>query len=325
MIKYSAILFASIFIISGQAIAAKDVEPVDHDAHSGHNMDHGGQDDHDMSHDDHSEHMMEHGDGHDMSHGDDHVMDDPGDHEMRHTGDGEGHAAHHGDGHHHMDDSHIMDHEGGMIMGQNFDKLPTSCDRISEEIEITVRAGRKYAEKFPGTMYAFDKQEWRVKPCAKITWHLINEDDIRHQFMMHGLPRYMYQNGMFHLEVTGPRTISGTMIVPASDETYLVHCDISQHMEKGMKAQLVVGEGSEDLPSIPGLTPYAFPDTYAHEDLPQVTVEDDKDSLTNQVNDFFEDDSPVSAMAVIGFLLGLLSLPLIFKLLSFRKTKVETE
>ena len=75
MIKYSAILFASIFIISGQAIAAKDVEPVDHDAHSGHNMDHGGQDDHDMSHDDHSEHMMEHGDGHDMSHGDDHRLE----------------------------------------------------------------------------------------------------------------------------------------------------------------------------------------------------------------------------------------------------------
>jgi FtsP/CotA-like multicopper oxidase with cupredoxin domain len=73
----------------------------------------------------------------------------------------------------------------------------------------------------------------------------INEDNIRHQFMMHGLPKYLYKYGMFHLEVTGPKTVSGTIIVPGSDDTFLVHCDISHHMEKGMKAQLVVGKGGE--------------------------------------------------------------------------------
>jgi hypothetical protein len=33
-------------------------------------------------------------------------------------------------------------------------------------------------------------------------------------------------------------------------------------MEKGMKAQLVVGKGGISMPSIPGLTPYPIPDSY---------------------------------------------------------------
>jgi plastocyanin len=159
-------------------------------------------------------------------------------------------------------DGHLMDMDGGMVMGQNKDKLPPGCDRISGDEEITVRAGHKYSKKFPGTMFAFDKQEWRVKPCTRLTVHFINEDNIRHQWMMHGLPKYLYDKGMFHLEVTGPAKISGTLILPKEDKTYLVHCDIAQHMEKGMKAQLVVGKGGGTFPSIPGLTDFAIPDNY---------------------------------------------------------------
>ncbi|NNF16423.1 MAG: multicopper oxidase domain-containing protein, partial [Gammaproteobacteria bacterium] len=47
---------------------------------------------------------------------------------------------------------------------------------------------------------------------------------------------------------------TGTFIVPGEHQTYLVHCDIAQHMEKGMKGQLVVGRGSGDLWSIPGVS-----------------------------------------------------------------------
>jgi hypothetical protein len=89
-----------------------------------------------------------------------------------------------------------------------------------------------------------------------------NEDNVRHQWMMHGLPKFMYDKGMFHLEATGPSKITGTLILPAEDRTYLVHCDIAQHMEKGMKAQLVVGNGSTPFPSIPGITDLAIPDNY---------------------------------------------------------------
>jgi hypothetical protein len=159
-------------------------------------------------------------------------------------------------------DGHLMDMAGGMVMGQNTDTLPGGCDSISETKEITVHAGHKYAEKFPGRMFAFDIQEFNFKPCTKLTVHFVNEDNIRHQWMMHGLPKYLYPKGMFHLEASGPAKISGTLILPPGDKTYLVHCDIAQHMEKGMKAQIKVGKGDGDLPSIPGLTAYVIQDDY---------------------------------------------------------------
>lgn len=148
----------------------------------------------------------------------------------------------------------------GMVMNENTDELPPNCSAISEEVKITVKAGRKYARKFNGSMFAFDKQQWDVKPCAKITVKFINEDDVRHQWMVHGLPRYLYPQGMFHMEINGQGEKTGTFILPNGDKTYLVHCDIAQHMEKGMKAQLKAGEGDADLPSIPGITGPLNPD-----------------------------------------------------------------
>jgi hypothetical protein len=159
-------------------------------------------------------------------------------------------------------DGHLMDMGGAMVMNQNTDKLPESCKKISGDVEITVHAGHKYTKKFPGTVYAFDKQEWHVKPCTRLTVHFINDDHIRHQWMVHGLPKYIYKSGMFHMELTGPGKVSGTFILPANDQTYLVHCDMAQHMEKGLKAQLIVGKGGLPIPSVPGATAALFPDTY---------------------------------------------------------------
>lgn len=208
---------------------------------------------------------------------------------------------------------HLMDMGGGMVMGQNVDALPGSCDEISEDVEITVHAGHKYAKPFPGRMFAFDKQQWRIRPCARLTIHFINEDNVRHQWMMHGLPKYLYKSGMFHLEVTGPGKISGTIILPANDQTYLVHCDIAQHMEKGMKAQLVVGKGSADLPSIPGLTPFAFPDSYEgleEQKAAAATPQPPAAAKTKPAPPQAEvSGSLISGMLVIGLAFGLLAAP----------------
>ncbi|MGR9106462.1 MAG: cupredoxin domain-containing protein [Gammaproteobacteria bacterium] len=219
---------------------------------------------------------------------------------------------------------HMMDFDGGMVMGQNVDTLPLSCKRIRDEVDITVRAGRKYAEKFPGTIYGYDNHEWHVKPCTRITFHFINEDNVRHQFMMHGLPKYIYKSGMFHLEVTGPGKISGTIIVPENDETYLVHCDIAQHMEKGMKGQLVVGKGGVPLPSIPGVTAYAFPDSYDLAESPAAKPAPaavQSGTGTGNVSPAAAaasaqksaSTSLVSGMLVIGLAFGLLGAPLLAK------------
>ena len=215
-------------------------------------------------------------------------------------------------------DGHLMDMAGGMVMGQNADTLPGGCDSISETKEITVHAGHKYAEKFPGRMFAFDTQEFNFKPCTKLTVHFINEDNVRHQWMMHGLPKYLYPKGMFHLEATGPSKISGTLILPPGDKTYLVHCDIAQHMEKGMKAQLKVGKGDGDLPSIPGVTAYVVADDYKAT-LPELATKAEAEALIvapvvvpatpAPAKTVQPEDSVISGVTVIGLALGLLAAP----------------
>ena len=216
-------------------------------------------------------------------------------------------------------DGHLMDMEGGMIMGQNKDRLPDGCSKIAATKEITVRAGHKYSKKFPGTMFAFDQQEFRFEPCTKLTVHFINEDHIRHQWMMHGLPKYIYDKGMFHLEVTGPAKISGTLILPNEDKTYLVHCDIAQHMEKGMKAQLIVGKGSAPFPSIPGLTDPVISDHYGPgpAPAPSSNAATDRTGLPGVATSPAPGgagaapatDSWFSGMTVIGALIGVFGAP----------------
>lgn len=199
-------------------------------------------------------------------------------------------------------DGHFMDMDGGMIMGQNTDTLPGGCDKISATEEITVHAGHKYSEKFPGTMFAFDTQEYHFKPCTKLTIHFINDDNIRHQWMMHGLPKYLYPKGMFHMELTGPGKISGTLIFPPNDKTYLIHCDISQHMEKGMKGQLKIGKGSGDLPSIPGVTAYVIQDDYS-DSIPEVVA---KLVVDKSKTDEISNGASNNLVMIFGLAIGLL-------------------
>jgi len=142
----------------------------------------------------------------------------------------------------------------GMVMNENEGRLPDDCKLISAEYQFKIYAGVEYSNAFADKIYGYSDYELRVAPCAKVTVTLINSDAIRHQWMLHGLPRYIYDQGMFHLEAAGGEQVEGTFIVPSDHKSYLIHCDISQHMEKGMKAQLVVGKGDGDLWSIPGLS-----------------------------------------------------------------------
>lgn len=161
----------------------------------------------------------------------------------------QGHGAKGGHGAHNM----TLDRTG-MVMNSNVDKLPRDCQSINREYEFTVYAGREYAKEFPGSVFGLSQHEYQVEPCSRITVTFINKDDIRHQWMVHGLPKYLYPKGMFHLEAAGGQQQTATFIVPSDHKTYLVHCDMAQHMEKGMKAQLLVGRGSGDLWSIPGVS-----------------------------------------------------------------------
>lgn len=163
----------------------------------------------------------------------------------------------HGD----MDHAMVFD-ERGMAMNSNTDQLPGGCKAISRDYDITVRAGTQYAQAFPGSIFGFDQHSFEFEPCSRIHVTFVNDDAIRHQFMVHGLPRYLYPQGMFHLEAVGGATMKGSLILPSDDRTYLVHCDIAQHMEKGMKGQIKVGRSSADLTSIPGTSALFRPDNY---------------------------------------------------------------
>ena len=171
--------------------------------------------------------------------------------------DHQGHQGHQDHMHHTMQ----MDEES-MVMNENTDQLPRGCPQIAGEQHITVRAGKQFAKDFPGTMFTYDQREWQVEPCTKLTVTLINTDNIRHQWMVHELPRYIYDQGMFTLELAGKGEHSATFIVPPGRKTYLVHCDVPHHMEKGMKAQLKVGGGDGDLPSILGISGPRLDDPY---------------------------------------------------------------
>ena len=154
---------------------------------------------------------------------------------------------------------------GGAVMHENTDMLPRDCEVISGDEEITVYAGREYAADYPDRVFGFSQHEYTVEPCSRITVTFINNDQVRHQWMVHGLPRYLYPGGMFHIEADGGERRTGVFIVPSDDRTYLVHCDMPQHMEKGMKAQLFVGNGSGDLWSIPGVSGDFDADAYLPE------------------------------------------------------------
>lgn len=161
-----------------------------------------------------------------------------------------------------MKHGNMMMDETGMIMNANADNIPRDCKEISEDVDIVIRAGHEHARKFNGKMFAFDRQEWDVKPCARVNITFINDDRIRHQLMIHGLPGYIYPDGMVHLELYGKGELKASLIVPSQKKTYLVHCEIPQHMEKGMKAQLKVDGGDGDLPSIPGISEPVTADVY---------------------------------------------------------------
>ncbi|MFT5138849.1 MAG: FtsP/CotA-like multicopper oxidase with cupredoxin domain [Lysobacterales bacterium] len=159
-------------------------------------------------------------------------------------------------------DAYAQDHsahrmkldDSGMVMNQNLDRLPADCTSISRDYEFEVSAGAQFAQDIDGAIFAYDIKEFEVEPCSRVRITLTSVDQVRHQWMLHGLPRYLYPGGMFHLEAAGNSTVSGGFIVPSDSRTYLVHCDITQHMEKGMKAQLKVGGGNGDLWAIPTIS-----------------------------------------------------------------------
>ena len=156
----------------------------------------------------------------------------------------------------------MLMNDAGMVMNANTDTLPRGCEAISRDYQFFIEGGRDHAANAPGIIFGLSEHELRVEPCSRLTVTFTNLDEVRHQWMVHGLPKYLYPGGMFHIEVNGGASMTGTFIVPGDDRTYLLHCDMAQHMEKGMKGQLVVGRGSGNLWSVRGVSDAFIRDSY---------------------------------------------------------------
>lgn len=167
-----------------------------------------------------------HGDG--MDHGDSMDHGDGMDGEMDHSGDTN------------MEMRMVDD---GVVVNGNSEELPPGCDEVNDGRSVTVRGGYEYAEG--GESFAFDRERIEVEPCTRVTVTFVNEDSVRHQWMLHGLPTETYPMGMFNVEVDGPGSATGTFVTPAADTTLDTHCSLPQHEQKGMHMSVVVGNGGD--------------------------------------------------------------------------------
>ena len=93
-------------------------------------------------------------------------------------------------GQHH--EHHQMQMDGtGMVMNANSNRLPRGCEEISRDYEFSISAGREFAEDSPGMIFGMSQHEIRVEPCSRLTVSFTNNDEVRHQWMVHGLPKYL--------------------------------------------------------------------------------------------------------------------------------------
>jgi plastocyanin len=163
-----------------------------------------------------------------------------------------------GDGEQH--DGGGMDHDDGMsgdmamqmrttgngtVINNNVDMVPPGCDAVAGERSLTVHGGVEYAAG--GEMFSFERDLLELEACTRVTVTFVNEDEIRHQWMLHGLPKDVYPMGMFNVEVDGPGAATGTFITPGQDVTLNTHCSLPQHEQKGMQMTVVVGEGGDGM------------------------------------------------------------------------------
>lgn len=109
------------------------------------------------------------------------------------------------------------------------------CEKPRGLQKLTVRGGIKYARE--GEVYAFEPRSIHVKPCEEVQVTLINEDHVRHAFMLPGL------NPMFIIELTGPSQHTASFVAPDEDITLEFHCHVETHEKMGMHGEVIVGKG----------------------------------------------------------------------------------
>jgi PGF-CTERM protein len=140
--------------------------------------------------------------------------------------------------------------ENGSLVNPNPDTAPAGCADIRGERRITIDAGREYASA--DEAFGYDLDRITAPACTRLVVTVVNHDDTRHQWMVHGLPTETYPLGMFTIEVADRGRVTGSFVTPASPGEYTGHCSLPQHAQKGMRLPLVVtGDTGNDTTATP--------------------------------------------------------------------------
>lgn len=133
---------------------------------------------------------------------------------------------------------------GGLVVNENQNELPPGCSRVSGNNSVYVVAGSDMADA--GEAYAYSSELYNFDSCERVKVEFANEDEVRHQWMLHGLPRELYPMGMFNIEANGGETVKGTFITPSKPQKLNLHCSLPQHQQKGMLGTVNIGGVTEE-------------------------------------------------------------------------------
>lgn len=136
--------------------------------------------------------------------------------------------------------------DAGLVLHGNRERLPEDCAAVSADIAFTVHAGTAHAAA--GQVYGFDTLQHAVPPCARVTVTLSNDDSIRHQWQLLGLPEALHPGGEFLLEANGGQQVTGSFIVPGAAARFPVQCSHADHAVQGMQSSLRVEAPAPRLP-----------------------------------------------------------------------------
>jgi hypothetical protein len=128
--------------------------------------------------------------------------------------------------------------QNGSTVNANTDSLPPGCDAVRGERHLTVDAGREYADA--GDAYGYDLDSVTVPACTRLVVTLVNHDDVRHQWVVDGLPTATYPGGYAGIEVAERGSVTAAIVTPSQPGTYEGLSTLPQHEQNGMRLPLVV-------------------------------------------------------------------------------------